>query len=148
MDGKSLVHQIVQPIESDELPQSVAAHLQRHAEQKVQLQGKKSALPANGAYIEYHGLGMVADGHGRLGDAWNNTYRALRVIDHQPGGLGNVLYAEFGDFFFESIDFFEFYDLDADQWQQHNSWYNLSEANKSMWAKRIQAVFGERHSPQ
>jgi arylsulfatase A-like enzyme len=130
MDGRSMVRHIVDPT-SELLPESVAAHLQQNA--------RDDPLPSNGVYIEYHGLGMTG-APGRLGDAFNNTYRALRVINHQPGGLGNVMYAEFGDFFFNNISFHEFYDMDADRWQLHNIWDQLSDTNKTMWAAKMRAI--------
>ena len=62
----------------------------------------------------------------RQQDAFNNTYRALRVIDRRPGGLGNVLYAEFGSFDFATLQFHEFYEMDSDRWQQRNRYGGLT----------------------
>ena len=161
MDGRSLVPQIIStdagagtdtdidaPVDEQPslslplpLPLSVAAHLRRQQElPRTAGRPTPMRLPFNSAYIEYHGLGLTG-APGRLGDAFNNTFRALRVMDHQPGGLGNVLYAEWGDFFFERISFWEYYDLDDDEWQLRNGWGTLPEANKTAWKERIRAVF-------
>lgn len=102
--------------------------------------GERDPLPVGLALIEYHSLGIVG-APGRLGDAWNNTYRALRIIDRRPYGLGNVLYAEFGDYSFSTVQFHEFFDLETDPWQLHSTFNALSSANKSAWATRLARAY-------
>ena len=82
----------------------------------------------------------------RQQDAFNNTYRALRVIDRRPGGLGNVMYAEFalGSFNFERIAFREYFDMDADPWQMHNRYSVLTTEEQQKWAKMTSGMFGCR----
>merc|ERR1712216_427649 len=104
----------------------------------------KGTLPLGAAYIEYHGLGPVgiSHGHGRQEDAWNNTYRAVRVIDRREGGLGNIMYAEFGgDFNFSTIYFHEFFDLDKDEWQLVNAYDDLPKAQRANWAHIISSLY-------
>ena len=101
--------------------------------------GVGGALPLGGAYVEYHGLGLTGS-PGRLGDAFNNTYRALRVIDRRTGGeggLGNVLYAEFGSYTFDSIMKREYYNLDTDPHQMYNKFATLTPEEQASWAARI-----------
>lgn len=136
MDGRSLLHELI-PADTGALPLSVAMHFDRSS--NTAPTASASVLPRNGAYIEYHGLGLTGL-PGRLGDSPNNTYRGLRVVDHLTGGLGNVLYAEFGDFSFENITFHEFYDMDRDPWQLHNVWSELTPEIQAEWAKRLQAA--------
>ncbi len=113
----------------------------------VQTTGKRGAagaLPSGGAYIEYHGLfdvGASTPPFYRQQDALNNTYRALRVIDRRPGGLGNVMYAEFGTFGFEKIFSQEFFEMDTDPWQMHNSYGALPAAVQEQWAARVAVLF-------
>ena len=169
MDGMSLVSGLVKNQTS--IPWSTKRHLQRQQERAAAVARSSAAaaaagagvgvgagdeagagvgagagaaagfLPHGGAYVEYHGLGLVG-APGRLGDAWNNTYRALRVIDHRPNGLGNVLYAEFGTFTFDVIQFHEFYDLDVDPWQMHNQYAALEPAAREQWATRVRNLHG------
>jgi len=147
MDGRSLVAAIVKNKTAD-LPVSVRAHLEQQEQQEQQArdmpedQQSLPLLPAGGAYIEYHGLGLVGytPPWYRLGDAWNNTYRALRVIDRTPGGLGNVLYAEFGSYNFDQITFHEYFDLEVDKWQMHNQFSKLTAAEQQQWAGRVASM--------
>ena len=96
------------------LPRSVASHVRQEvAEHWRRLSGLSAGpggrLPVGGAYIEYHGLGPTGASlppFHRQQDALNNTYmyRALRVVDlRRVGGLGNVMYAEFGAYGFTTI---------------------------------------------
>ena len=106
--------------------------------------GSGGALPVGGAYIEYHGLGptgATSPPFFRQQDAFNNTYRALRVIDRRAGGLGNVLYAEFGTYDFTTIHTREFFDIDDDAWQTHNRYAALPAAEKVEWATRLSNMF-------
>ena len=58
-----------------------------------------------------------------------------------PHGLGNVLYAEFGtDYFFNAVYAREYFDLDADPYQIHNTWSSLAPAAQQAWAARITAL--------
>ena len=77
----------------------------------------------------------------RQQDAFNNTYRALRVIDRRPGGLGNVLYAEFGTFGFGEVFSREFFEMDSDPWQVHNVYGALPPAVQAHWASRVASLF-------
>lgn len=137
MDGRSLVRGLLDA-NVEGLPRSVVSHIWQSA-------APGGLLPAGGAYIEYHGLGPTgansAPWH-RQQDALNNTYRALRVMDGREGGLGNVLYAEFGSFDFSTVSFREYFDLDQDRWQLHNAFANLSTAEQERWAKRVRDMFG------
>ena len=147
MDGRSLVHALVDT--ASNLPSSVVSHLNRQAGSRPSsslYRGRaleRGALPVGGAYIEYHGLGLTGS-PGRLGDAFNNTYRALRVVDRREGGLGNVLFSEFGDFGVENVFFREFFDLDSDQWQKRNVYEMLPSEAKTAWANRVGDMFACR----
>jgi hypothetical protein len=140
MDGRSLVRGLVD-VASPKLPASVLGHLRRD-------EGRQDgALPVGGAYIEYHGLGPTGASSApwfRQQDAFNNTYRAVRVIDHRQGGLGNVLYAEFGNFDFTKVSFHEFFEMDSDRWQMHNVYNALSADAKVAWAERVSKLFACR----
>ena len=130
---------------------SLAGVLLGHAEEQAAGGGRaalagdgKGALPAGGAYIEYHGLGPTGASSPpwyRQQDALNNTYRALRVIDRRPGGLGNVLYAEFGTFGFGEVFSREFFEMDSDPWQVHNVYGALPPAVQAHWASRVASLF-------
>jgi N-acetylglucosamine-6-sulfatase len=165
MDGRSLVRALVDST-APNLPSSVVSHLNRQPGEQTSSSSSAptssaptssaptsanrggapaagGVLPVGGAYIEYHGLGLTGS-PGRLGDAFNNTYRALRVIDRREGGLGNVLFSEFGDFEFSEISFREFFELDSDPWQKHNVYETLSAGAKAAWAKRLGDMFSCR----
>jgi N-acetylglucosamine-6-sulfatase len=75
--------------------------------------------------IEYIGLGDVVR-YGHLEDSYNNTFRALRVMDDtQPSGRRNLKYVEFTDcqkdwnFTMEPAEF-ELFDLDSDPFEMNN----------------------------
>lgn len=153
MDGRSRVAALVSP--GRRVPRSVRRHLAAPTPARSPGTiaesgghgGAAGVLPVGGALIEYHSLGMTglnSRGEGRLGDAWNNTYRALRVIDRRDGGLGNVLYAEFGDFTFSTITFREYYDVEADPWQLENIVDALPKEDQAAWAQRLAAAHGCR----
>ena len=82
----------------------------------------------------------------RQQDAFNNTYRALRVIDRRAGGKGNVLFVEFGSFGFENISYREYYNLDLDPWQLRNTYGDLDEENQARWAGLLEALYHCRGS--
>eukprot|EP00035_Acanthoeca_spectabilis_P008264 m.151280 g.151280 ORF g.151280 m.151280 type:complete len:448 (+) comp14288_c0_seq3:886-2229(+) len=128
MDGRSLVGGLI-----GSTTESTGGEVRKEP-------GERDPLPVGLALIEYHSLGMVG-APGRLGDAWNNTYRALRIIDRRPYGLGNVLYVEFGDYSFSTVQFHEFFDLETDPWQLHSTFNALSSANKSAWATRLARAY-------
>lgn len=103
MDGRSVAHHIINT-SMPELSSSVSQQL------RVSESAAAPRRPPQTAYIEYHGLGPVGAPR-RMMDSFNNTYRALRIIDNST--YGNILYAEFGtDFLFSGIQFREFYNLD------------------------------------
>lgn len=158
MDGRSLVAGLIATetplsLSADPaaaLPASVLRHLRRPPRKRAGTGGGGEScpdesctgtLPVGGAYVEYHGIGLTGS-PGRLGDAFNNTYRALRVIDRRtPTGLGNVLYAEFGsDFAFDAVYAREFFDLDADPYQVQNAWSALAPDAQQAWVARIAAL--------
>lgn len=75
--------------------------------------------------IEYIGLGDVVR-YGHLEDTYNNTFRALRIIDKtQPAGRRNIKYIEFTDcmndwnFTEEPLEY-ELFDLDSDPFEMVN----------------------------
>ena len=91
--------------------------------------------PANAAYVEYHGLGMQVRHGKRIMDSFNNTFRAIRLVDGPDAGLfntsENLLYAEWGgDFLFKSVVFREVYDMDVDPWQMHNLYDEWNHTHK------------------
>ena len=136
MDGRSLAHALI-----SSNSKSTADHVRLDANISDNVEvDVGGALPRGGAYIEYHGLGPVGAPNRRQ-DAWNNTYRALRVIDRRPHGLGNVLYAEFGDFLFKNILFREFYEMDTDPWQLHNRFDALTNEERAQWTTRVDNLF-------
>lgn len=56
----------------------------------------------------------------RLMDCFNNTFRALRFVDHPK--FGDLLFAEFGsDFLFQGkLAMTEVYNCSVDPWNTHN----------------------------
>jgi len=131
---------------------SLASALQQRAPEetvKTEETGKGSDdvlpfLPVGSAYLEYHGLGPTGASSApwfRQQDALNNTYRALRVIDRRQGGLGNVLFSEFGTFDFTTINSREFFEMDSDPWQMHNVYSSLSNQEQMEWAQRVASLY-------
>ena len=64
------------------------------------------------------------------------------MIDHREGGLGNVLYAEFGSFEFDTVNSREFFEMDEDPWQKHNRYEQLTDEERRQWATRVGDLFG------
>lgn len=142
MDGRSLVRGLLEDGPSSK--GNVTFARARMPASPVSVRESGGALPLGGAYIEYHGLGptgATSPPFFRQQDSFNNTYRALRVIDRRTGGLGNVLYAEFGTFNFTTIYTREFFDIDDDPWQQRNRYATLAAAEKAAWATRVSGMF-------
>lgn len=166
MDGRSLVRKLLRPDDVDAagpamtastntamravLPRSVTTHMRyemaEHRRRRLSgLSAGQGRLPVGGAYIEYHGLGPTGASSPpfhRQQDALNNTYRALRVIDRRPEGLGDVMYAEFGTYGFETIHSREYFNVSQDRWQQHNLYTTLSLREQAEWAQRVKSLFG------
>ena len=103
MDGRSLAPWLVQK-EDEEAAEPAASF------------GRKEVL------VEYIGLTNVVR-YEHLEDTWNNTFRALRVIDPAaPAGQRNLMLAEFTDCrtnwdFEQPFAEAELFDLDADPHQ-------------------------------
>jgi len=120
MDGVSVLPSLLNKPSDRLLPPATRARLaqQRRAEY----------VEPRMAFIEYHGLGNVI-GQGRLMDCFNNTYRALRYVNHPR--FGNLLYAEFAnDFMFkEAIAKVEAFNMTADPWSTKNVAKDLGAAD-------------------
>ena len=77
----------------------------------------------------------------RVNDCPANTYRALRIIDPSAmQGQRNLLYVEMtlvSDWFFEDVNFWELYDLDADPFQLTNAYNSSSPALRLRLASEL-----------
>ena len=110
MDGVSLLPSLLNEPDDPTLPMATRTLLHQQRQAKY--------YEPRMAYIEYHGLGNVI-GQGRLMDCFNNTYRALRFVNHSR--YGDLLYAEFGsDFLIDEVVFVEAYNMTTDPWSTNN----------------------------
>jgi hypothetical protein len=118
MDGSSLLHSLLREPAMPTVPKLTRKRLIEEAGTR------RPKL----AFIEYHGLGNVPPSYVdpattpniRLMDCFNNTFRAVRFVDHPK--FGDLLFAEFGsDFLFQGkLAMTEAYNCSTDPWNTHN----------------------------
>ena len=118
MDGSSLLHSLIKDPDSTTVPVLT----------RERLTDKSEKSNPKMAFIEYHGLGNVPPSYVdpvttpniRLMDCFNNTFRALRFVNHPK--WGDLLFAEFGsDFLFQGkLAMTEVYNCSVDPWNTNN----------------------------
>ena len=140
MDGRSLVSHLVPPSRRAELP--LAARELLREELGGQLEAEAAPWRTE-QLIEYLGLGPVVR-YQHLEDSYNNTFRALRVVD--KANNINALIAEFTnrktDYnFTKQPEFYEFYDMNTDPWQMHNIYDKVDPQLKQRLTGKLRQLF-------
>jgi len=90
--------------------------------------------------IEYNGLGNVVR-YQHLEDTFNNTFRALRVVDEKR----NLKLVEFVDWdnwdYNEPADEYELFDLNSDPWEMKNLWSTAKSELKQSLQAELERLF-------